>query len=160
MLKEQEQPTIYENEGQLIEWFEWNLYQQRLEIATSKNISFDETKTDDDIDEYLKTQIDNKELELNIGSYYEKITVDFEFGFRFILEKLGITNKDERENIIFLIKYTTFSENVSFITPLLVGKLTLTYLASFYTFIIFKIYSLFYISKFKNFFFSTFHKPC
>ena len=102
----------------------------------------------------------NKELELNIGSYYEKITVDFEFGFRFILEKLGITNKDERENIIFLIKYTTFSENVSFITPLLVGKLTFTYLASFYTFIIFKIYSLFYISKFKNFFFSTFHKPC
>ena len=133
MLKKQKQPTIYEKdeEYKLIEWLQLDLKRQRQTIAKAENILFDkpctyngkvyQNETNDDIDEYLKTQIDDKELTLNIGNIdcINKLSqiateINFEFNFRNILEKLGITEKYEEKNIICPYKLNSCKVTFSF----------------------------------------------
>ncbi len=124
-----ESPREFNTEDELVEWLEWDLYNQRLAIADKKNIVYDKNISNDDINNYLKPQIEDNELCLNIGSSYKenfvyniKIKFDFNFvsllsNFRDFTEEcnfaISVINTIFENKVLFL--NFTFNKNVRFL---------------------------------------------
>lgn len=62
-----EQPEIYNNLQELIDWLEYDLEEQRKEIAKEREI--------------LPDEVDKKDLTLNIGNKNKSLSIDFDFNF-------------------------------------------------------------------------------
>ena len=79
-----EQPKVYNKEEELIKWLEYDLKEQRKEIAKDRGISLNDVK-----EEELVLHIVNK----NFKSI-EKIEINFEFDFSAIIKKINIKNNE------------------------------------------------------------------
>lgn len=79
-----EQPKVYNKEEELIKWLEYDLKEQRKEIAKDRGISLNDVK-----EEELVLHIGNK----NFKSI-EKIEINFEFDFSAIIKKINIKNNE------------------------------------------------------------------
>ena len=135
--EDQSQPTIYEDQPELVIWLNKDLRRQRQTIAKAENILFDrpytyngklyENKTDDDKNEYLKTKIDNEKLTLNIGSKNNNIqlndsisesklkrVINFKFDLEKILMELGLAREGTALWDIIICPFSVNMTNVIF----------------------------------------------
>ncbi len=116
----EEQPKEYNRPEELIDWFIWDLYQQRLEIANKKNIIFDNSKSHDEINHFLSQKICKSELILNMGNYELDLGyftyVHFSFDITCFLRYMDNMELDSRFFHIemYTIKYALNCCNVHF----------------------------------------------
>ena len=97
-----EQPKVYNKEEELIKWLEYDLKEQRKEIAKDRGISLNDVK-----EEELVLHIGNK----NFKSI-EKIEINFDFDFSILIKEFC---KDD-ENVGFKINcgYLIFNKQIFF----------------------------------------------
>lgn len=111
------QPIIYNTQEELVEWLEWDLYQQRLSIAQSQNITLSSTSSDDDINDFLKLKIDDKNLTLNISGKTDERTINCDFYFNNILAALNVSNDINSildDNVDSICPYNIVANKVQF----------------------------------------------
>ncbi len=111
------QPTRYDTQESLIEWLEWDLYQQRLMLALEQSIIFDKTQSDEQIAKFLKPKINEAKLELNISSKTDQTIIDFDFNFNGILASINIDNNINNiinDNLESVCPYTINCNKIQF----------------------------------------------
>lgn len=93
------QPIVYNTIESLLEWIEWDLYQQRIKLAQESNIEFDANTEHDELNKFLERKIEEDRLCFNIGgTKAEKTLIEFDFNFNEILN--NVNNLNNINNIL------------------------------------------------------------
>ncbi len=111
------QPTVYHTQEQIAEWLEWDLYQQRRDIAQNQNIAIDSSLADEEINDFLKLKVDNQKLVLNISSKTDETLVNCDFYFNTILSALNVSNDINSildDNVDSVCPYNIIANKVQF----------------------------------------------